>query len=185
MGHAAQYHGRRPVHRLGAAHRPHARVPVRGMPVRGMPVRGVPVRGMPQWPAALVLGALGRDEARRAAGALAAARTLLGVTALVLPRLPAGPWVGAGEARRTSVRLLARTLGGRDLALGLGALLVLAHDGEARRFVEAGALADGCDAAATLVAFKELPKTGRWLVLASTIGAAAVGALLAPLVDRP
>lgn len=199
MGHAAQCHGRRPVHRPGAAHRPHARTPVRvlsvrGLPVRGLPVRGLPVRGplvrglsvrgVPRWPAALVLGALGRDEARRAAGALAAARALLGVTALVLPQLPAVPWVGAGEARRTSVRLLARTLGGRDLALGLGALLVLTHDGEARRFVEAGALADGCDAAATLVAFKELPKTGRWLVLASTIGAAAAGALLAPLVDR-
>jgi hypothetical protein len=142
-----------------------------------------------RWPVALAhgalgRGALGRDDARQAAGALAAARAVLGVTALVVPRLPAGPWVGAEEARRTSVRLFARTLGGRDLALGLAALAVLVGDGDARRLVEAGALADGCDAVATLLAFTKLPSKSRWLVLASTIGAATAGVLLAPLVDR-
>lgn len=150
----------------------------------GRPRRRPSPAELSSWPVALVLGTLGRDEARRAAGALAAARALLGVGALVLPRLPAAPWVGAEEARRTSVRLFARTLGGRDLALGLGALAALAGDGEARRFVEAGALADGCDAAATLLAFTKLPARSRWLVLASTVGAAAAGVLLAPLVDR-
>ncbi len=58
------------------------------------------------------------------AAALAAARTGIGVVALVCPEVVGRPWVGdaAGTAQG---RVLARALGGRDLALGLGALAAL------------------------------------------------------------
>ena len=47
---------------------------------------------------------------------LGALRTAIGMGALVTPSLPAAPWVGVYEAKRASVRLFGRTLGGRDLA---------------------------------------------------------------------
>lgn len=126
-----------------------------------------------------------RARARKAAGVVAAGRAALGVVAFVAPSLPARPWVGHGEALRPAVRLFARTLGARDLALGLGALLALRHGGHVRGWVEAGGLADTGDAVATLVAFRDLPRRTRWLVLASTAGAAAAAGLLAPYVDQP
>ncbi|MDA8290985.1 MAG: hypothetical protein M0Z33_04795 [Actinomycetota bacterium] len=129
-------------------------------------------------------GMLDRSQARRAAGAIAAARVALGAVAFVAPTLPARPWVGRDEAVRTGARLLARALGARDLALGVGACLALRRGSDARRWVEAGGLADAGDTVATLVSFRSLPTLSRWAVLASTVGAAAGAALLAPLVDR-
>ena len=98
--------------------------------------------------------------------------------------VPARPWVGRDEAARPSVRLFARTLGARDLALGLGALLALRSGGDVRGWIEAGGLADAGDTVATLANFADLPRVTRWGVLASTVGAAALAALLAPVVDR-
>lgn len=126
---------------------------------------------------------IGRRDARRAAGAIAAARVALGVVAYLAPTLPARPWVGADEAARPGTRLFARTLGARDVALGLGALLALRHDSRLRGWVEAGGLADAGDTVATLLAFRSLPRRSRWAVLASTVGAAAGAAVLAPFVD--
>ena len=97
------------------------------------------------------------------------------ISALVAPSLPARPWVGKNEARRTSVKLFARTLGGRDLALGIGAMFAPNTGRELSSWVALGALADAGDCLATIVAFKELPKRSRWLILALTLGAALVG----------
>lgn len=127
---------------------------------------------------------IGRGTARRAAAGVAAARLALGAVAFVAPSIPARPWVGSGDARLPSVRLFARTLGARDIALGLGALLALQDGGKARGWVEAGGLADLGDSVATLVAFPKLPRITRWGVLASTAGAAASAALIAPYVDQ-
>lgn len=102
-------------------------------------------------------------------------RVAIGVAALALPSLPATPWVGRDESRRTSVRLFARTLGGRDLALGAGAILSSRETSALRRWTTLGALADLGDFVATLMAFRELPKRSRWLILLLTGGAAAVG----------
>lgn len=126
---------------------------------------------------------LSHGAARRAAGSVAGARCALGVVAFVAPSVPARPWVGRDDAHRDSVRLFARTLGARDLALGLGALLALQGGGNVRGWVEAGGLADLGDSIATLVAFRSLPRLTRWAVLASTVGATACAVVLAPLVD--
>jgi hypothetical protein len=124
---------------------------------------------------------------RRGATALAAARTALGVVALTSPQLAARPWVGA-VAEGTPGRLLARALGGRDLALGLGALAALQRlplagtsqsGSEAGLWVGMGAMADSVDLLATAIAWRQLPPVGRWLVAASAGGAAVAGAAAA------
>jgi hypothetical protein len=118
--------------------------------------------------------------ARGAATAIAAARTAIGVVALVSPSLVARPWIGDG--RGVPARVLGRALGGRDLALGLGALAALrrmppgaAAAGGAGLWVAAGALADSLDAVTTAAAWDGLPAVGRWLVAMSAGGAAVAG----------
>ena len=118
------------------------------------------------------------DWMRRGATALALARTALGVAALASPELIARPWVGLGNGPAS--RVLGRALGGRDLALGLGALAALrlppGTAGGAGAWVGAGALADSLDVLATATAWAKLPPAGRWLVVMSAGGAAAAGA---------
>jgi hypothetical protein len=116
--------------------------------------------------------------ARRGATAVAAGRVAIGVVALTAPPLVARPWVGeaAGSAEG---RVLARALGGRDLALGLGALAALTGQsaaGSAMTWVGLAAVADACDTVATVVAWRKLPAT-KWLVAATAAGAAAIGAV--------
>ncbi len=128
----------------------------------------------------------GRDAAAWARGgaiAVAAARTALGVAALISPSLVARPWIGA--AGGAPARVLGRALGGRDLALGLGALAALqqapgvpAAAGPGA-WVGAGALSDSLDVLATATAWDELPAVGRWLVAMSAGGAAVAGAAAA------
>jgi len=123
--------------------------------------------------------------ARRGATALAVARTTIGVVALASPPLVGRPWVG-DAAEGTPGRVLARALGGRDLALGLGALAAVQQlplaGGSSRTvglWVGMGALADSADLLATVTAWDRLPPVGRWLVAASAGGAAATGVAVA------
>jgi len=115
---------------------------------------------------------------RRGAGAVAAGRVALGLTALAWPSVPARPWVGAA-ADNLAARVFGRALGARDVAMGLGALAALrrqaAEPGPACAWVIAGALSDALDVVATLSSWRELPRTGRWLVAASAGGAALAG----------
>jgi hypothetical protein len=103
----------------------------------------------------------------------------LGVAALAWPSILARPWVGAA-ADDLAARVFGRALGARDLALGLGALAALqdpaAEPGSASAWVAAGALSDALDVAASLSAWRELPRGSRWLVAASAGGAALAGA---------
>jgi hypothetical protein len=118
---------------------------------------------------------------------LAGARAALGVVALTSPALVGRPWVGTA-AEGAPGRVLARALGGRDLALGIGALTALqrfplAGTGQpgsaAGLWVAMGAMADSADLLATVMAWDQLPATGRWLVAASAGGAAVAGAAAA------
>ena len=128
---------------------------------------------------------------RRGAAAVAAGRVGLGLAALAWPAIPARPWVGAASGG-LAARVLGRALGRRDVALGLGALAALrcpdggpgrtcgpgpaSEPGPAAAWVAAGALSDALDVAATLSAWRELPRAGRWLVLGSASGASLAGA---------
>jgi len=152
-----------------------------------------------------------RAQLRRGVTAVAAARVAIGVAALVWPALPSRPWVGAGTgtgadagtgadeggagagSAELASRVFGRALGGRDLALGLGALAALrqpedesAGAGAAIRadgvgasapvWVAAGALADALDVATSLAAWRHLPRVTRWLVIGSAAGASLTGA---------
>lgn len=121
--------------------------------------------------------------------AVAAGRVALGVTALAAPSAPARPWVGA-SADELGAQVFGRALGGRDLALGLGALGAAWQGSPGSRsaaaWYAAGALSDVVDVAITVAAWRRLPRTGRWFVAASAGGAAVVGVAgaLAALQDR-
>jgi len=117
-------------------------------------------------------------RARHLALAVAGMRVTLGLVAMVAPDLALRPWVGraAGPERR----VLARALGARDIALGLGALVAARRRAPLRGWVEAGSLSDTGDVLATLLAFGTLPRAGRILVLGASAGAAAAGAVAAP-----
>ena len=111
---------------------------------------------------------------RRLAQLVAIGRIGIGCTALAAPTLMTRPWIGDAAAS-ADARLLSRTMGGRDLALGLGTLRALGvDDAEARPWVALAGMADAVDAAVTLLAFRRLPRLTRWGILASTIGAAVV-----------
>jgi hypothetical protein len=118
---------------------------------------------------------------RRGALTVAAGRVALGLTALAWPVVPARPWVGATTDDLTA-QVFGRALGGRDLALGLGALTTLwpgTAPGSAAAWMAAGALSDALDVAASLASWQELPRITRWLVAASAGGAALTGAAAA------
>ncbi len=120
--------------------------------------------------------------ARRLAIGNGVARCALGLVALGAPALPLRPWVGE-DAERSSAALLARALGGRDLAIGLGAVLAGLDGAPLRRWVQAAGVADLGDVGATLGHFRDLPRVGRWLVLAAAASGVAAAAVAAPAVD--
>ena len=117
--------------------------------------------------------------ARRGAAAVAVGRVAIGLAALALPSVPSRPWVGTA-ADDLAATVFGRALGARDVALGLGALTALrrtAADPEsASVWVAAGALSDALDVVASLSSWRQLPRTGRWLVAGSAGAAAVVGA---------
>jgi hypothetical protein len=127
---------------------------------------------------------LDHDQARRLATSIAWGRIALGATALLAPSVPLRPWVGRVAAKQREAKLLARAMGVRDVALGLGVILALRHDGPVRGWVEGGGLADTGDCVATVLAFPALPRASRWAVLASAAGAAAGARLAAPVIDQ-
>jgi len=123
------------------------------------------------------------DASRPLAQLVAWGRIGLGVSAVVAPSRAARPWIGV-DAGAPGSRLLARAMGGRDLALGIGALRGLGlSDPEARPWVALGGMADAVDALATVLAFGSLPRRSRWGILALTVGAAVVSTRLAAALD--
>ncbi len=122
---------------------------------------------------------------RRLAQLIAIGRVGIGCTALVAPTLMVRPWIG-DSAATPDARLLARTMGGRDLALGLGTLRALAvANTEARPWVALSGMADAVDATVTILAFRRLPSVTRWAILASTVGAAVLSFRVAVALEPP
>ncbi len=130
-------------------------------------------------------GAVPTTAPRRLAQLVALGRIGIGCTALVAPTLMTRPWIG-GAAGSPEARLLARAMGGRDLALGVGTLRALGvDDAEARPWVALAGMADAVDATVTVLAFRRLPPLTRWVVLVSTVGAAVVSFRVAVALEPP
>lgn len=113
----------------------------------------------------------------------AAGRVAIGAALLVAPQAVTRGWVGPSGAAPGG-RLLGRSIGVRDLALGLGVLAAFDRgDPRARDWVRAAAVADVGDAVATVLAFRHLPKRSRFGVLALAAGAAVAGFVAADNLD--
>ena len=114
--------------------------------------------------------------------AVAVGRIALGASYLATPGLALKLWPGrAGSTERDEalLRMMARHTGGRDIGLGVGALLAQKHDAPVRGWLEAAMLADVLDAVSIVVAFRHLPRTKAVLMLVAALGTAVAGRQLA------
>ena len=112
---------------------------------------------------------------RRGAWLLAVGRAALGVAVLVAPESMTARWLGEGNARLGVVGDLARSLGARDVALGIAVLATLDDPVIGPRVQAACATVDGVDALATIVERSSLPRKGVIGTVAIAGGAAVAG----------
>src|ERR1700741_3225160 len=93
-------------------------------------------------------------------------RFLFGVTFIAKPQLMEQVWIGK-QARLPGAQLLARGVGARDLAVGLGGMQALARgDGtSARPWLAAAAVCDVVDLGATIAAGRTIPRDARHSVI--------------------
>lgn len=116
------------------------------------------------------------DQAAILARLIALARIGLGVAATFAPRLTGRALLADTDG--TSAEAV-RMLGGRDAALGVGALLAARRGtGALRGWVEAGALADAVDAVAFATSRRTSPMLRGFTILVAG-GSAVVSVLLA------
>jgi hypothetical protein len=120
--------------------------------------------------------------------AVAVGRIVLGAAYLATPGPALKLWPGrAGTTGRDEalLRMMARHTGGRDMALGVGALLAQRHDAPVRGWLEAAMLADLMDAVSIVFAFRHLPRAKAILMLGAALGAAVGGRQLADAAGSP
>ncbi|HEY7933406.1 MAG TPA: hypothetical protein VID48_06225 [Solirubrobacteraceae bacterium] len=123
-------------------------------------------------------------SARGLAGLLAAGRATLGVAILAAPEKVTVHWLGHENARLPVVGDLARSLGARDLALGIAMLATLKDPAAGSRVQAACAAVDTVDAIATVAARAALPRKGVIATVAVAGGCAAAGAQLSRRLAR-
>jgi hypothetical protein len=116
--------------------------------------------------------------ARRSALLLAVGRAALGVAVLVAPEQITARWLGDSNAKLPVVGDLARSLGARDLALGLATLATLDDPVSGSRLQLLCALVDAADALATIAARSALPRKGVLGTVLIAGAAAGAGAYL-------
>jgi hypothetical protein len=109
---------------------------------------------------------------------------LIGAILVLAPGMAKGMWIGS-DADRPAVKVLARGLGARDLALGLGIAVAIDRGAPVRGWLEGAALADGVDLAATLLAGDSIPRGKRRMVALVAGASLATCAWLARALDTP
>lgn len=107
---------------------------------------------------------------------LACARIGLGIALFAAPRTAARTWLGAEVPPAAGV--LARGLGARDLALGVGQLVTLDAHGDMDPWMDAAIASDTGDAVAALLARDSLAPRVVAGTMAMALGAAAAGLAL-------
>ncbi len=124
-------------------------------------------------------------QARLCGMALGAGRVAIGAVALVRPDLMARAWVGTVQAAGPARRVLGRAAGGRDIALGVGALLASRRNARGLLgWTVAGSFCDAVDVAATLASWRDLPSRGRYAVAGAATSGVLLGALTIVLARR-
>jgi hypothetical protein len=119
------------------------------------------------------------------AGLISLGRLMFGVAFIAEPKLMERAWIGK-QARLPGAQLLARAVGARDLALGLGGLQALARDdGSARPWLAAAAVCDAVDFGATWTAGRTVPRQARRGVLVIAGVFSLLSAIAAVGVGRP
>lgn len=119
-----------------------------------------------------------RDLARY----LGALRAAIGAGLLVAPGFAGRVWVGP-DADGDGTKVFARTLGARDLLLGLRTLDAVRDKEPVRGWLRLGVLADGADAVATILAARQLTRARKVLMPAIAAGAAVLGYKAASAAD--
>jgi hypothetical protein len=114
-------------------------------------------------------------DAQERTRVMALARIALGASFVLAPGMALRAWPGRDEARGPVDRLLARSVGVRDVALGVGTLLAVEHDAPVRGWLEASMLADAGDAAAIVLGFRHLPRMRAVTMLGASVGAVVAG----------
>ena len=107
--------------------------------------------------------------------ALGAVRLGVGASLLVAPRLAGRIWVG-DDAHGHGTKVFARALGARDVALGAAIVTSQRDEDRAARLVQLGIGADIADAAATVIAWRNLEGHRRWAAPLVAFVVAALGA---------
>ncbi len=111
---------------------------------------------------------------RQGARALAIGRAVFGAALLIVPERVAKGWLGE-YAERPTVHALVRSIGVRDLVLGMIALHTLDHPEVGPRWQATCAVVDTVDLLATGAARKDLPAAGVAGTALVAGGAAAAG----------
>ena len=112
---------------------------------------------------------------RQGAWLIAAGRVALGVAVLAAPEQVTARWLGEDNAELPVVGDLARSLGARDLALGIVALRTLDDPVNGPRVQLLCALVDAADVLATVIARRSLPRKGLYGTVAIAGVAAGAG----------
>ena len=116
--------------------------------------------------------------------ALAAGRLVIGAALVAKPQSQVGAgWVGAEEARRPVTGLLFRSVGARDMALGLGTLVAQRNGSPLKPWLLGATLADAVDLAATFTAGGAIPKAGKAAIVLFAGGAIMQQLAIARTVD--
>lgn len=117
---------------------------------------------------------MGTDQAS-VARAIALGRLGLAAAFCLTPGLALRGWPGRGAHKDPVARMLARSVGVRDLALGAGTLMALRHGSPVRGWLEAGVVADLGDAMAVALAAPHVPHARALLAFSSAAGAVVAG----------
>jgi hypothetical protein len=109
-------------------------------------------------------------------------RAVLGAMLVVAPGPIARLWMGSRGTIESKV--LGRTHGARDVALGAGMVWAVDRDEPVHPWATAAALSDAVDAGVTLAFWNSLPRAGRWLVLGMALPSAVQMGVLAARTAR-
>lgn len=122
-------------------------------------------------------------DARMLTRLLACGRIGVGLALFAAPRTAARAWLGHEVS--PAAGLLARGLGARDLAIGVGQLVALDGGRDVDPWLDAGIAADAADATAAVLGRRELPSRAVTGTVAAALGAAATGLVLKQRLHGP